>query len=235
MTPITSKQELDLIRDMLYKRNPDLVLVFNIIIETGIPLKDIVSLKAGDLYGIKTLSYQGSKNKDLTHTMPLSDELVEQLTLRYEGRNPDEPAFIGSKLGRPLHLMTFNKALENISDLMGITPKLTYNRLYKTFILDLYKKNPDAAFKRCHARTPRDMYNYLGIEPLDDKYNDRLTKSLFYSSEALNKTVENFNRVAADIASTTESFDKESDYFKKALKFLNSVDKAIFEYTDNLT
>lgn len=236
ITPITSKQEMQLIRDALYTRNPDLVLVFDIIIETGFPLQRLLTLKIKDLINKNKLVYNGLHNPSLVHTEPISKDLQKRLASHYAGRNPEEYAFVGARLGKPLHHMTFNKALENISYTLGIEPAICVTTLQKTFVQNLFKKNPKKAYSHCSAHNPREMYQYLGITPPNDDPADIRTRNMFYSSDVLNATSENFNKVISDISDATDKYaDKDSDYLKSVFKFLNSVDSSISTFREETT
>lgn len=142
--PIKSPEDIKKIRLMLNDRPRDLLL-FDLALETGIGMKQILRLKAKDLSGIKkgerisVRSIHGQK-----HSVIMSDILYEsfQRLIREVEPKPDDYLFKSKKGPWPLNLSTVSNMITGWFNTAGIKNCHGAISLRKTWEFNQKTKNP---------------------------------------------------------------------------------------------
>ncbi len=224
--PMTSPRLVEIVGTELKKMHTDYYIIYWIILETGITLKDIVDMKVNDISS-DTISYKPSHSDEIRHE-PLSENLKKEITLFIKGRDKNDNAFYGVRHDK-MNQNSFQSALRVVSIRCGITPVLSIISLKKTFIYRRLLKT--GSFESTYAYTnnkcPKQVCEYLGIADTDTV---ALKKFSSVTSSSIDDTKRKFLDAISKIKDTADSPDilsYSSAYTDSVIKFLSKVDSAI--------
>lgn len=232
--PIRSPELEELIIKELHKRRPLYSFMYRCIRETGIELSHLTHLTAADLK-MKDLTFRS--HAGVPRTMPLSEELHQDL-LKYLADYPDNALVFTGKSGKhPLHPETVATALRSVSKTLGINPPLSVTAIRLTFVYHLILSDGNCTRARefIHASTAEEVYARLSLLPeetpeyLEGKYPNPKEALLRYDIA---------EKIRTRIRDVTDGIEKSrtlpeyltDSYSQQALSLLEKIDTAITSF-----
>lgn len=175
--PIRDLEKIEEIKNYLKKKNYRDYVLFNLGINCGLRISDLLKLKVGDVrgkYHLKLKETKTKKNKNQRLPLPV----IEMLEDFVEGRSDEEYLFQSRKgKNEPLQRQRAFTILKEATEHVGLEACATHT-LRKTFGYHFYQRKKDIAVLQDifnHA-APSITLRYIGInqdvmdEALDDFY-----------------------------------------------------------------
>ena len=164
--PIKSNEQLRAFAYELGTFGTHYKVLFLLSLETGIWFYESSEMKVGDLKGKKSITYVRHHKK---YTFPLSRELRVAINALCEGRKLDEYAFIGARTKSKLPQQSYINVLERASEICGIHPSVNSKSITRTFVYNLFLKDPALAMDYANKDSIKHMYDYLHMTMPEDK------------------------------------------------------------------
>lgn len=238
MYPITNNMTIALVEKQLKEVNPAYYIIFELMLETGIPLSTCCELKCCDID--KNAVTFHPTHKHVTRTEPISDKLQKEISQYLDGRNDMSYAFHQKNApDKHLHYRTFLGCLESICEKCNINPVITSQTIRKTYIYRLFitGNNIEKIFALTGIKNIKEIYNYLGLplpELKDKEYFSRDSlKDQIIRDDLISKTKvltdETLDQMASSINYTSVS---SYDYCRESMRLLTSINEAITIFND---
>ena len=234
MYPITNPVTIDLVKKALYEINPEHNIIFQLMLETGIPLSECVLLTCADI-DKDTLTFHPT-HKHIVRSEPLSDKLQGDIAAYLNGRHDNSFAFPRKGCAdEPLHPRTFLGALESVSAKLAIEPCISSQTIRKTYIYNLYVKDPnhlDKIYALTNKRGKAQVCEYLGI-PCDRNEGIKFAsksslKDVILYNETIDVTKERVDKVFDELKENI-AYDKTMpyEYYREAMTLLTKINDSI--------
>lgn len=169
--PIRNRNDLKVVEQILSK-NPRDLLMFNIGINCGLRVSDILRLNVGDVKNRNYIQIKEKKTGKLKK-FPINSKLKPMFEEYTKGKNLDEPLFMTkfkNRLGRISAYYTIKEACKEAN----LEEKFGTHTMRKTFGYHHYKKFKDVAMlqKIFNHSSPFVTLTYIGIEQdeIDESY-----------------------------------------------------------------
>lgn len=238
INPIQNKQLLDSISKELKNMNEQYSLIFQLILETGMPLEAIPKLTVKDITN-NPISFLPS-HKYVTRSEYISPQLAKSLKVFAGSRNEDCPAFYALKdETKAFPIRNFQKALLRASELLSLEQPITALAIRKTYILNVFLKehNYNKIYALTECRSVKSVLEYLNLEvpTPDNKYLSGYTvKEAIISDKMVSKTLKHVTKVLSAI---NTNFDEKSmslsyEYCSETMKLLNDIESALTRFED---
>lgn len=180
--PIRDKKQIQLMKEQLSK-NPRDLLLFNLGINSGLRISDILSMKVSDVidpkgkvrdrYELRETKTGKSKNFIFNDNLKKS---IEKFLKGYQG-DYDRPLFISTHAdthNKPLTRQQAYNVLNHAADYIGITDRIGCHTTRKTFGYWAYKSGVDISKLQqiFNHSAPSVTLRYIGIQQddIDDVY-----------------------------------------------------------------
>ena len=240
ITPIQSKQLLDSVASELKNMNEQYYLIFNLILETGIPLECISLLKVSDIKN-NPISFTPS-HKFVSRSEYLSPSLTKNLKTFAGDRNDDELAFYALKdPSKPFPTRNFQKALIRASEFLSLERPISVLALRKTYILNVFLKenNYNKIYALTECRSVKGVLEYLNLEvpEPDNKYLSGYTiKDALVKEKTASKVFKRATKVLGAVSDEVEKNNNSCsyEYCSEVMKLLTDIDQALTRF-ENLT
>lgn len=226
--PITSQKTIDALSAELRRMKESYYLIFNIMLETGMPLSHVLKSKVSDLYRHPKLTY-ASRHRTTTYKVPISLRLQRDIAAHLKGHKPDEFAFTAEKnSSKEMYPVTFQDALARACARLGISPAVNASSLRKTFIYNTVV-NDGNYIRAAHftdSSGPKEVRQYLGIDLPGDidfaQVSKELTKAT--SRKAIPKLRDKLNAALDEVERLSANEDaRDMDNTIAALSLLKAL------------
>lgn len=171
--PIKNKKDIKLLRKIL-SANPRNLLLFNLGINSGLRISDILALNVGDVKNKEFIEIREIKTNKYKR-FPINKFLqceIEQFVFK---RNPEEPLFLTQKNKRLDRIQAY-KILNKATAEAGINLHIGTHSLRKTFGYHHFKKfgNIQLLQKILNHSSSAITLRYIGLEQdiIDDSYKN---------------------------------------------------------------
>lgn len=158
--PIKDTETIKHIKDLYAAKNDTCcLLLFNLSINTGTMLNDLLSLNIKDVKNKQYLTTDGRKS------VMLNTEIIELIKEASKGRNDDEPLFINAK-GKRIDRSTVFLRFRSICDELALGDNISVASWRKTFGYHHYMKYKDLSYLQWYfSQTGVEAtMQYIGIE-----------------------------------------------------------------------
>jgi integrase len=136
--PIREKGDIEAVAGFLERTNKRNFVIFTLGINVGLRVSDILALNAADVKGKNRISIR-EKKTGKAKTIQLNDKVVRLLGEYVEGKEPDQPLFIGKKRKR-LDRSQVYRFLNDACKEVGITANIGTHTMRKTFAGHMFNK-----------------------------------------------------------------------------------------------
>ncbi len=161
--PIKNKKEIKAIESYLKEHNKRDYVVWVLGLNSGLRVSDIVGLNVGDVVD-KTHITIIEKKTQKRKSFYINDKLKRVLKDYTQGRNLDEPLFLG-KQGKRLDRSQVYRFIIKTCNLLGISAKVSTHTMRRTFGYHHYQKFKDAIIlqKIFNHSSQRITLMYIGV------------------------------------------------------------------------
>jgi len=172
--PIRSKADIKKIEKILEKRSLRDLLLFDIGINSGLRISDILSLNVSD---VKNKNYicVTEKKTGKYKKLPINSKLKNLIEKYAKNKNEDSPLFktaVGNRMNRILAYMIIN----DVCNVAGLNIQAGTHTMRKTFGYHHYKKFKDVAMLQMifNHSSPQITLRYIGIsqDEIDKSYKN---------------------------------------------------------------
>lgn len=171
--PIKDKLEIKRIKQIL-KSNERNLLLFNLGINSGLRISDILALNVSDVKNKDFIEIREKKTRKYKRFL-INDKLQKDINKYVEYKKIDEPLFL-TKNGKRLDRIQAYKILNNAGKEAGVKTKIGTHTLRKTFGYHHYKKfkNLPLLQKIFNHSSSAITLIYIGItqENIDETYRN---------------------------------------------------------------
>lgn len=238
IVPIQNKQLLDSVAKELRNMNEQYYLIFQLILETGMPLEAVPLLKVVDIKN-NPITFIPS-HKYVIRSEYVSAQLSKNLKAFAGDRNDDALAFYALKDdSKPFPIRNFQKALIRASELNGLSQSITALALRKTYILNVYLKehNYNKIYALTECRSIKGVLEYLNLEvpTPDNKYLSGYTiKEALLNEKLASKTLKHTQKVLSEVVKNVEENNASLsyEYCSEVLKLRNDIEAALTRFED---
>ena len=237
ITPIQNKQLLESVSTELRNMNEQYYLIFQLILETGMPLEAIPLLKIKDIKE-SPISFMPS-HKYVIRSEYLSQQLLKSLRAFAGTRNDDSPAFHALKDElKPFPVRNFQKALLRVSEILTLDPPITALALRKTYILNVFLKehNYNKIYALTECRSVKSVLEYLNLEvpKPDNKYLSGYTvKEALIKEKLVSKALKHSTKVLSETEKLIADNPQISyEQCQEILKMTTDIENSLTRYED---
>lgn len=235
---IIDKYSLEQIGSDLRNKQEAYYVIFRIILDTGIPLEEIPSLRVCDI-NKNALTFMPI-HKGFLRTEQLSEETQAVIKAYVAGKREEDYAFPAkSSDKKPLNIRSFQFALAETSNHFCYDPPITAMSLKKTFIYNLYMHthDPKKIYKITGVRSLAQLYEYLGIDapPKDNedkKLSPRNPQDVLVGDELSSKTRTHVNSVLDSIDERLANGLATYQYCQEALTMIATIEKGLARFEE---
>lgn len=169
--PIKEKEKIYKIKELLFNNKRNLLL-FNLGINSGLRVSDILALDVKDVKNKTYIELREKKTNKFKH-FPINIKLQNEINEFIKGKDENEPLFISQKNNRLSRLQTY-KILNKVAKEAGIKVRIGTHSLRKTFGYHHYKQFNDIVLLQKifnHSSTSVTL-RYIGLEQetIDESY-----------------------------------------------------------------
>lgn len=172
--PIRSKSDIKKIEKQLKKRNIRDLLLFDIGINCGLRISDILALDVKDVKN-KTHIQLRERKTGKQKKLPINSKLKPMIDNFTKNKSGEEPLFetiFGNRMGRIMAYKIINEVCRDA----GLCLKVGTHTMRKTFGYHHYKKFRDVAMLQTmfNHSTPKITLRYIGIsqDEIDESYKN---------------------------------------------------------------
>lgn len=169
--PIKDKEKIALMKEFL-SRNKRNLLLFNLGINSGLRVSDILALDVKDVKE-KTFIELREQKTNKYKQFPINEKIQADIKDFIQNKGIEEPLFLSQKDNRLSRVQAY-KILRKAAQKVGIEVKIGTHSLRKTFGYHHYKQFNNIALlqKIFNHSTPAVTLRYIGLyqEEIDDSY-----------------------------------------------------------------
>lgn len=162
--PIRCKDQLNMLKKELYKKNDKYGLLFSMGINVGLRISDLLKLKVGDVRGNTHIPLKETKTKKNRRVM-INSKLRKEIDVFIKGKKDSEFLFKSNKgENKAISRIQAYRILNDTADLLGI-PEVGTHTLRKTFGYMHYQQYKDVAILQdlFNHSSPSVTLRYIGI------------------------------------------------------------------------
>ncbi len=235
-TPVRSKHELELVLNHISQKRECYHIIFDLILETGMPLERIREFKASDIRS-EVVAFSPI-HKGITRTEHISDRLQGEIREYLNGKGDNELAFTSVDGTKPICERGFQKALSAASAFYNIKPPVTSERLRRTYIYNLFLKRDFGKIRAITGcRGIKEIYEYLNIPTPGSKNEKRLESysklDALIKEDLLLKAKMSVTSSLDEAMKNLAKDDVSVAYTEKVMEFANALIKAADEFADS--
>jgi len=237
-SPIQNRQLLNSIAEELNKKNEQYYLIFQLILETGMPLECIPQLTISDIKS-NPLSFTPT-HKFIVRKEYISETLSRHLIAYAGNRDDDALAFHSIRdENKRFPLRNFQRALDYTTKILSLDQTITVLAIRKTYLLNLFLKSHDyhKIYALTDCRSVRDVLEYLNLgtsELGDTRQSSYTIKESLINKNLVEKTIEHSFQVLSEISKNIKENDINlpSEYFAEVLKQTTDIEASLTRFED---
>ena len=237
ITPIQNKQLLDTVANELKNMNEAYYLIYCLILETGMPLEFVPTLKIKDIKN-SPITFTPS-HKTVRRSEFISPALLKNLKAFAGERDDDSLAFTAfTDTTKAFPIRNFQKALIRASEICGLEQPITALALRKTYILNVFlrERNYNKIYALTKCRSIKQVYDYLNLEapePDNAYLSSHTVKDVLAREKTISKTLKHTTKVLSAIESNIENEQGLSyEYCQEAMKLSSDIEAALTRFED---
>lgn len=169
--PIRQKVVTILLAEKLRDYSYTDYLIFKIILSTGIPLKQLISMNVQDIAFSQDITYKVNSTSHTNKFAHIPAGLQNDICDHIDISSPDAPAFIDEKTGKRITESCFrlHLAQASVKSKLFDEPGISVNAIRKTHLYNLAVRDFDAAMSFSGFRTRKKLLDYLGFSSVTYK------------------------------------------------------------------
>ena len=162
--PIRKLEDIEKIKDILSNQSRRNYLLFELGINTGLRISDILKLRVEDVIHKKYIEIQEQKTKKMRKI--LISKSIKKIINKYIKNKPSKDYLFPSRKGHnPISRVQAYRIINNVCNLVKIKEKIGTHTLRKTFGYHFYKQTKDIALLQniLNHSTPNVTLRYIGV------------------------------------------------------------------------
>lgn len=235
VAPIKDEETLEKFKAKLREMDDKYYIMFEIGVETGLQLQEILKFKNKDIRGKDSIEANiGTKNIKRTFLIP--SELKEIINQYTEGKDPEAFLILGhASSPAALSREQAYRALKSAGKSMGLT-SIGAQTMRKTFAWRYYKATGDIYYLQnlLNHASPSITYRYIGEKPNVEVYLRKMTpeenersRYILYKNGNGKKRIEKLQSVLSEISSEMDNPLNNDAYFGKVDCLLKEMEELV--------
>ena len=233
--PISNKRTVELIGEELTKMYESYGIIFYLLLETGMPLENIPTIKVKDISD-RVIVFTPS-HKNVVRSEYISTALHKRIKAYIADKDPEAPAFYAIKdASKPFPLRNFQKALSRVSKYLALEQPVTALSIRKTYLLNVFLRehNYQKIYALTNCRSIKSVLEYLNLDvpAPENKYLSGYTvKEALIEDKVNQRTLTHVNKVLEEIQERINS-DKglSYEYCEEVMHLNTSIEEALSRF-----
>jgi len=161
--PIRDKNKIEKVKQVLLSKSIRDFLIFEIGVNSGLRISDLLALKVKDVAHKKYLEIKERKTGK-NKRFPLNQVIIEKINEFIKNKNPENYLFCGQNTHQLSRVQAY-RIIKNACQKVGVNERIGTHSLRKTFGYHFYKSNKDIALLQniLNHSSPNITLRYIGI------------------------------------------------------------------------